>query len=81
MSSISKPWRIQLRPRHKVMHVSRGRTVLAISHAGTISPGNPQEGLYVYQTRVLSQYGWTVDGKQPQLSIQSPVQQHSWLAY
>jgi glycogen debranching enzyme len=30
---------------------------------------------------MLSHYIWKIDGKQPHLSAQSPVQQHSWLGY
>ncbi|HLH09908.1 MAG TPA: glycogen debranching N-terminal domain-containing protein [Terriglobales bacterium] len=73
--------RIRLRPRHDVIHVSRGRTVLAVDHEGTIHPGNSREGLFVYQTRTLSKYCWTIDGKQPRLSAFSPVKQFSCLAY
>ncbi len=81
MSSARIGSRIRLRPRHQAIHVSRGRTVLAMSHEGTIHPDIASEGLYVYQTRVLSQYRWTIEGKEPQLSVQSPVEQHSWLSY
>lgn len=73
--------RIRLRPRHDVIHVSRGRTVLGIDLEGTIDPRSERQGLFVYQTRTLSRYCWKIDGKRPQLSVQSPVQQHSWLAY
>lgn len=81
VSATSIPSRIRLRPRHDAVHISRGRTALAISHGGTIEPDNPQLGLFVYQTRVLSKYRWTFEGKEPTLSTQSPVEQHSWLAY
>jgi glycogen debranching enzyme len=81
VSSAAIGSRIRLRPRHDAIHISRGRTVLAMSHEGTISPDTQRQGLYVYQTRVLSRYRWTVNGKEPQLSVQSPVEQHSWMAY
>ena len=81
MGSTSLASRIRLRPRHDVMHVSRGRTVLAMDMEGCIAPGSWRQGLFVYQTRMLSQYRWTIQGKQPKLSTQSPVEQHSWLAY
>ena len=83
MSSSSKASgsRIRLRPRHDVIHVSRGRTVLAIDLEGDISSDSPRQGLFVYQTRVLSKYRWLLEGKQPQLSVQSAVEQHSWLGY
>lgn len=73
--------RIRLRPRHDVIHVSRGRTALAVDLEGMIDNKSPRQGLYVHQTRMLSRYRWTIDGKQPQLSTQSAVEQHSWLAY
>ena len=73
--------RIKLRPRDDVIYVSRGRSVLAMNRGGTIQPDSPRQGLFVYQTRMLSLYCWTIDGKQPHLSAQSAVEQHSWLAY
>ena len=81
MSSAGIGSRIRLRPRSDAIHVSRGRTVLAMGHEGTIGPEISRQGLYVYQTRMLSRYRWTIEGEEPQLSVQSPVEQHSWLAY
>ena len=48
---------------------------------GVIASQSPRQGLFVYQPRMLSRYRWRIDGKDPQLSTQSPVEQHSWLAY
>jgi glycogen debranching enzyme len=48
---------------------------------GAIHPKSSREGLFVYQTRVLSRYQWLMNSKQPSLSAQSAVEQHSWLAY
>jgi glycogen debranching enzyme len=73
--------RIRLRPRHDVVHISRGRSVLGMDEEGMIPPDSPKQGLFVYQTRMLSNYRWKMESKQPKLSTQSPVQQHSWLAY
>ena len=81
MSSCPNASRIRLRPRHAEVHISRGRTVLATDREGTITGKAAREGLFVYQTRVLSRYRWTIDGKQPHLSAQSAVEQHSWLGY
>lgn len=81
MSDALRPSRIRLRPRHHTVHISRGRTVLGMDHAGTIDPANSCHGLYVYQTRMLSRYCWSLQGKQPHTSTQSAVQQHSWLGY
>jgi glycogen debranching enzyme len=79
--SSSSASRIRLRPRHDVVHISRGRTALGMDMDGMVARERPRQGLFVSQTRMLSQYRWTIDGKQPYLSAQSPVQQHSWLAY
>ena len=73
--------RIRLRPRYDVLHVSRGRTVLGVNQEGTIRRENPGQGLFVYQTRMLCDYRWKIQGKEPQLSTQSAVEQHSWLGY
>ena len=81
MSYASDPSRIRLRPRHRVVDISRGRTVLGMNQEGAIEPDDAGQGLFVYQTRMLSQYQWTLQGKQLKLSVQSPVEQHSWLAY
>lgn len=81
MNSNSLASRIRLRPRHDVIHVSRGRTVLAMDLEGRIAPDSSRQGLFVYQTRMLSRYCWRIEGKPPKLSAQSPVEQHSWLAY
>lgn len=72
---------IRLRPRHDVIHVSRGRTALGMDLDGTIAPEKARQGLFVYQTRMLSKYRWTIEGKQPRVSVQSAVEQHSWLGY
>lgn len=72
---------IRLRPRHDNIHVSRGRTVLGMDVEGVINTDNPGQGLFVYQTRMLSQYAWSMEGRTPRLSVQSPVEQHTWLAY
>jgi glycogen debranching enzyme len=81
LSYASNPSRIRLRPRHNVIDVSRGRTVLGMNHDGIIEPDDPGQGLFVYQTRMLSDYRWSMENKQLKLSAQSPVEQHSWLAY
>ena len=73
--------RIQLSPRSEVVHVSRGRTALGLDRQGNVHADEPRQGLYVHQTRMLSRYGWTIDGEEPRLSVQSAVEQHSWLAY
>ncbi len=81
MTYVLNPSRIRLRPRGDVIHISRGRTVLALDQQGMINPDSPRQGLFVYQTRMLSRYRWTIDGSQPESSGHSPVEQYSWLGY
>lgn len=81
MSNAAVASRIRLRPRSDAVHVSRGRTVLGMDLGGKIHSDSPRQGLFVYQTRMLSEYIWKIDGKEPHLSTQSPVTQHSWLVY
>lgn len=73
--------RIRIRPRSETVHISRGRTVLGMDRRGGIHPESSREGLFVYQTRTLCRYRWLMEGKEPSLSTQSAVEQHSWLAY
>ncbi|HET9803370.1 MAG TPA: glycogen debranching N-terminal domain-containing protein, partial [Candidatus Acidoferrum sp.] len=63
------------------MQMSRGRTVLVFQRDGRIEKENPVEGLYIYDTRVLSRYEWRMNGKRPQFSCGSNVRQSDWLAY
>jgi glycogen debranching enzyme len=72
---------VKLRPRSETAQVSRGRTVLISSQDGNVSSDKRLEGLYVYETRVLSRYAWLMNGKQPEFSCGSNVQQFSWVGY
>lgn len=81
MSHGASASRISLRPRHDTIHVSRGRTVLGMGLEGEIDSESPRQGLFVFETRMLSRYQWSMNEEQAKLSVQSPVEQHSWLAY
>lgn len=70
----------QVRPRDRVFYVSSSRTVLATARDGFIH-GQGEEGLYVFQTRLLSLYRYTIDGKAPQPAGISNVEEHSQIAY
>ncbi len=72
---------VQLRPRAQTMQVSRGRTVLVCGLRGDIESDENFEGLYVYEARVLRRYAWLMNGKKPEFSCGSNVQQYSWLGY
>ena len=74
------PHLIRLRPRSDTLLVSQGRTVFASERDGFIYAG-PEQGLFVYQTRMLSHYRFTIDGKAPSPVALSNVAQHTWLGY
>lgn len=71
---------IELAPRQPTRYISRARTVLAIGPDGFIS-GGQEQGLWCFQTRMLSRYRWLVNGKVPELTAGSNVEQHSWRGY
>jgi glycogen debranching enzyme len=71
---------VRLRPRTETIYVSKGRTVLATGRDGFLG-GGAEQGLFVYETRLLSHYRYLVDG-QPFYPVSlSNVEQHSWLGY
>lgn len=72
---------IRIRPRTTNSQISRGRTAFICDHDGEAHPEHASEGLYIYDTRVLSRYAWKMNGKQPQFSCGSPIEQFSWMGY
>lgn len=72
---------IVLRPRIETTQMSRGRTVFTFQRDGHVKADNAVEGLYIYDTRVLSRYEWKMNGERPQFSCGSNVQQSNWLGY
>ena len=70
----------KITPRPGVMYCSQGRAVLATDSNGTVA-GAPRQGLFYAETRVLSRYEYSVNGKPPQMIAVSNVEQHSWLGY
>lgn len=73
-------WLVRLRPREQTISVSRSRTVLSTGRDGFISGGEGQ-GLWIFQTRMMSRYRWLVEGKEPAMVANSNVNQHTWLGY
>ena len=71
---------VRLRPRVETIYVSQGRTVLATGRDGFVREGGGQ-GLFAYQTRLLSRYRYLIDGRPPTPAALSNVEQHSWLGY
>lgn len=72
---------IKVRPRADTVQLSRGRTVLVSDLHGEMSPHHAFEGLYVYRTRVLGRYDWQMNGKKPEFSCGSNIDQSSWMGY
>lgn len=72
---------IALRPRATTVQLSRGRTAFTTGLEGQVHAERPVEGLYVYDTRVLSRYSWRMNGKTPAFSCGSNVQQSRWVGY
>lgn len=72
---------IQVRPRTANTQISRGRTAWITEHNGEAHPEHAIEGLYIYNTRVLRRYEWKINGKQPQFSCGTPIEQFSWMGY
>lgn len=72
---------IQVRPRTANTQISRGRTAFISEHNGEAHPEHAVEGLYIYDTRVLRRYAWRMNGKQPEFSCGTPVEQFSWMGY
>jgi hypothetical protein len=70
---------IRLRPRAETLHVSKGRTVLAMDRDGFLQ--GIERGLFVHETRLLSRYRYRVDGQPFHPVSISNVAQHSWLGY
>src|SRR5690348_3078326 len=71
---------IRLAPRSPTTYLSRGRTVLATGSDGFIS-GEKDQGVWCYQTRLLSLYRWKINGNVPEVSATSSIAQHRWMGY
>ena len=69
-----------LRPRPDTVHVSQNRAVLSLNAHGFVDPGS-ENGFFIHETRLLSQYRLLIDGEQPKRVLASNVKQHSWLGY
>jgi glycogen debranching enzyme len=71
---------IELRLRAGDVQLSRGRTVFLAPVNGIVLD-QPYHGLFVYQTRVLGRYRWLMNGREPEFSCGSNIEQHSWMGY
>ncbi|MGH9737449.1 MAG: glycogen debranching N-terminal domain-containing protein [Candidatus Acidiferrales bacterium] len=72
---------VKLRPRPETVQVSRGRTVIISQLDGNMDSDQLFEGLWIYETRVLRRYAWLMNGKRPNFSCGSNIEQFSWMGY
>jgi len=71
---------IELWLRGADVQLSRGRSALVTEPTGVVG-GNPHHGLFVYQTRLLAKYRWLMNGREPEFSCGSNINQYSWMGY
>jgi hypothetical protein len=72
---------ITIRPRQRTVEISRGRTVLVTDEDVSVAAERADQGVYIYQARVLCRYAWLMNGKRPELSCGLNIEQFSWLGY
>ncbi len=70
----------RLRPRDEALYVSQSRTVLSTATDGFIH-GEAGQGLFVFQTRLLSRYVYTINGQSVQPVGISNIEDQNQLAY
>ena len=75
-----QPRLVRIRARPESVYISRNRSVLATRRDGFVT-GDPDHGLFVLQTRLLSRYRYLIDGEPPEPNVLSAVDHHSWLGY
>lgn len=71
---------VRLRPWDHLFYASQGRLVLVTDRDGFFD-GGPHCGFFVHQTRLLSCWRYSIDGRVPQPVALSNVAQHSWMGY
>jgi glycogen debranching enzyme len=71
---------VRLHPLGDTVHISQDRALLATGQNGFIAEGS-KHGFFVEETRLLSRYEYTINGKLPFPVALSSVRQHSWLGY
>lgn len=80
MSELPANHLVRLRTRADTLYVSQNRTVFATRRDGFVD-GEPDRGLFVQSTRLLSRYEYRLNGRPPTPNALSNVEQHSWLGY
>ena len=71
---------IQLRPRPGTISISRGFAALVMGLDGNVA-GEAEQGLFVHETRMLSNYAWKVDGDPLVPVALSKMEEHDWMGY
>jgi glycogen debranching enzyme len=71
---------VRLSVRPDTIYVSSGRTVLATRLDGFLD-GGADQGLFVHETRLVSRYRWSIEGRSLHPVSLSHVAQRSWLGY
>ncbi len=71
---------VSLRPRADRVYVTHGDVVLAMTREGHID-GGKDNGLFAYQTRLISRLRYRIDGLKPQAVALSSVEQDQWMGY
>ncbi len=71
---------VRLHVRDDTVHINHGESVLATQRNGYLD-NQPEQGLFVHETRMLSRYRVLLDGKEPEPVALSPVSHDSWLGY
>lgn len=71
---------VSLRPRSDRVYVTHGDVVMAMDRHGRID-GGADNGLFAYQTRLVSKLRYTIDGRVPQPIALSSVEQDQWMGY
>jgi glycogen debranching enzyme len=71
---------VRLSVRPDTIYVSSGRTVLATKLDGFLD-GGADQGLFVHETRLVSRYRWSIEGRVLHPVSLNNVTQRSWLGY
>ena len=71
---------VRIKPRSRTLYIAQDRTVLSTNREGFLE-GDPETGLFFFQTRVLSRFLYRINGRKPYPVSLSAVQQHSCLGY
>ena len=74
------PELVRIRSRPHVVHIGRGRSVLATASDGRIED-HPDYGLFVHETRLLSRFRYWIGDEQPSPNASSAVRQNHWAGY